>query len=173
MQIFEITAAGRRALSPGDLHTFEKPALVYFGCLHHLQDRGTDSAQFTNYLLRLRGRQDAHILMPVIPPTDLDELRAIRHGYNLGERGPSDLAVELYEILYRPVLDSADLSTPPARRIASARASAVFRWPDILMAQVWSSRSQARWQPIFRPACLLKPPVVLGLSMISAAVSGQ
>lgn len=64
MEIIDFSDGERRMISEKEIGKFEKPVLLYLGCLHHLQDIDT-GGHFPHYMAKLRGPADAHIVAPL------------------------------------------------------------------------------------------------------------
>lgn len=108
MEFIEFSDRRIRTISADDIRNFQKPVMLYLGCLHHVQGIDINKTSFFDYMDQLRGPADAHIIMPINRDTSFDELMAIRRDYNDGLLKPTPLAQYTYVMTYKALVDACD-----------------------------------------------------------------
>ena len=115
--LIDISNGQRTIVSAEDLLLSEKPLLLYFGCLHHIQDIDTKEPLFFDYMNQLCGSTNVRLIMPIDTHTSFDELMKIRANFNEGIIPPSPLAEFVYHNVFAPIIESCkDISDPVSYR---------------------------------------------------------
>ena len=107
MQFFEYYSKERKLLENPYLLSLDKSVLVYLGCLSHVRDRHIN-AQFYNYVDRLKGDADIHVIAPVCGDAEEETLRTLRRNFNISAAGPGIHAAFIYDNLISPLLDRCE-----------------------------------------------------------------
>lgn len=104
MELFEYGEKERWPISVQDIPRLQKPVLLYLGCLSHIRDRHINP-QFYNYLARLKGNADVHVIAPVNRHADDRDLAVLRRNFNDATSGIHPDAEFIYKNFYAPLID--------------------------------------------------------------------